>query len=76
MKERFKGRREDLRLVTGQGRYTADWTFSGTVYGYFLRADHAHADTPKRAAASTLYLQEFIVGKWWAHQGSNLGPAD
>ena len=39
----FKGRREDLRLVTGRGRYTADYEFSGQVAGYFLRADRAHA---------------------------------
>jgi carbon-monoxide dehydrogenase large subunit len=39
----FKGRREDLRLVTGRGRYTADYEFSGQVAGHFLRADRAHA---------------------------------
>jgi aerobic carbon-monoxide dehydrogenase large subunit len=40
----FKGRREDHRLLTGQGRYTADWNFSGQLYGYFLRSDRAHAE--------------------------------
>ena len=39
----FKGRREDARLVTGRGRYTADHHFSGQVAGHFLRADRAHA---------------------------------
>jgi aerobic carbon-monoxide dehydrogenase large subunit len=39
----FKGRREDDRLLTGQGRYTADWSFDGQVYGHFLRSDRAHA---------------------------------
>jgi aerobic carbon-monoxide dehydrogenase large subunit len=39
----FRGRREDLRLVTGRGRYTADYEFSDQVAGYFLRADRAHA---------------------------------
>lgn len=39
----FKGRREDLRLLTGRGRYTADCDFSGQAVGYFLRADRAHA---------------------------------
>ncbi len=39
----FRGRREDLRLVTGLGRYTADYEFSDQVVGYFLRADRAHA---------------------------------
>jgi len=39
----FKGRREDDRLLTGQGRYTADWNLPGQLYGYFLRSDRAHA---------------------------------
>ncbi|MFL6574002.1 MAG: hypothetical protein ACJ8G4_19760, partial [Burkholderiales bacterium] len=41
--ERFTGRREDDRLLTGQGRYTADWSLPGQLYGYFLRSDRAHA---------------------------------
>ena len=40
----FKGRREDLRLLTGQGKYTSDWNLPGQLYGYFLRSDRAHAD--------------------------------
>jgi carbon-monoxide dehydrogenase large subunit len=40
----FKGRREDLRLVTGQGKYTSDWNFPGQLYGHFLRSDRAHAE--------------------------------
>jgi carbon-monoxide dehydrogenase large subunit len=39
----FRGRREDQRLVTGRGRYTADHEFPGQVAGHFLRADRAHA---------------------------------
>jgi len=39
----FKGRREDDRLLKGQGRYTADWNLPGQLYGYFLRSDRAHA---------------------------------
>jgi aerobic carbon-monoxide dehydrogenase large subunit len=39
----FRGRREDLRLVTGRGRYTDDHQFDGEVAGHFLRADRAHA---------------------------------
>jgi aerobic carbon-monoxide dehydrogenase large subunit len=41
---KFTGRREDDRLLTGQGRYTADWNFPGQLYGYFLRSDRAHAN--------------------------------
>jgi carbon-monoxide dehydrogenase large subunit len=41
--ERFKGRREDDRLLTGQGRFSADWNLPGQLYGFFLRSDRAHA---------------------------------
>jgi len=37
-------RREDLRLVTGDGRYTADWNLPAQLYAAFLRADRAHAE--------------------------------
>jgi aerobic carbon-monoxide dehydrogenase large subunit len=40
----FKGRREDDRLLTGRGRYTADWNLPDQLYGYFLRSDRAHAE--------------------------------
>jgi carbon-monoxide dehydrogenase large subunit len=41
--ERFAGRREDARLLKGEGRYTADWNFPDQLYGAFLRSDRAHA---------------------------------
>ena len=44
MSEEFKGRREDFRLVTGQGKYTADWNLPGQLHGAFLRSDRAHAE--------------------------------
>jgi aerobic carbon-monoxide dehydrogenase large subunit len=37
-------RREDLRLITGRGRYSSDWNLPGQLHAAFLRADHAHAD--------------------------------
>src|SRR5262245_12305524 len=40
----FKGRREDDRLLTGRGQYTADWNLPGQLYGVFLRSDRAHAE--------------------------------
>src|SRR5262245_57901777 len=43
MSGEFKGRREDRRLVTGQGRYASDWNLPGQLYGHFLRSDRAHA---------------------------------
>ena len=40
---KYRGRREDQRLVTGQGRYTNDWNFDGQVHAWFRRSDRAHA---------------------------------
>jgi carbon-monoxide dehydrogenase large subunit len=37
-------RREDPRLLTGQGRYTDDVTWPGQVHAAFVRSPHAHAD--------------------------------
>jgi carbon-monoxide dehydrogenase large subunit len=43
MTSAFAGRREDDRFVTGQGRYTADWTLPGALHASFRRSDVAHA---------------------------------
>lgn len=37
-------RREDLRLITGQGRYSADFNLPGQLHAAFLRSDRAHAE--------------------------------
>jgi len=37
-------RREDLRLITGRGRYAADWNLPGQLHACFLRSDRAHAE--------------------------------
>ena len=39
-----QGRREDFRLVSGKGQYTADWNLDGQAHASFLRSDHAHAE--------------------------------
>ncbi len=36
-------RKEDLRLVTGRGCYSDDFTFPGQVYAAMVRSPHAHA---------------------------------
>src|SRR5215469_13695773 len=36
-------RREDLRLVTGRGRYSDDFDMPGQAYAVFVRSPHAHA---------------------------------
>src|ERR1700742_4104032 len=35
-------RREDLRFITGKGRYTDDIDVPGQAYAAFVRSDHAH----------------------------------
>jgi carbon-monoxide dehydrogenase large subunit len=40
---KFSGRREDKRLVTGHGCYTADQRLDGAAAAHFLRSDRAHA---------------------------------
>ena len=47
-------RREDLRLVAGQGRYTSDWNLPGELHAVFLRADRAHAEILRLDAARAL----------------------
>ena len=37
-------RREDLRLITGRGRYVADSNLPGQLHACCLRADRAHAE--------------------------------
>ena len=39
----FKGRKNDIRLVRGQGQYSSDWNMPGQLHACFLRADRAHA---------------------------------
>ena len=44
--ERVK-RREDPRLLTGQGQYMADLTVPGMLHAALLRTPHAHARIKK-----------------------------
>lgn len=37
-------RREDLRLITGRGRFSSDMNLPGQLHAAFLRSDHAHAE--------------------------------
>ena len=36
-------RTEDLRMVTGAGRYADDWDVPGAARAVFVRSPHAHA---------------------------------
>jgi carbon-monoxide dehydrogenase large subunit len=35
---------EDFRLITGTGKFAADWNAQGQLYAHFVRSDHAHAE--------------------------------
>jgi aerobic carbon-monoxide dehydrogenase large subunit len=50
----MKGRLEDRRLLTGQGRFTSDWNFPNQAYAAFLRSDRAHAEIISIDAAAAL----------------------
>ena len=45
-------RREDERLLTGQGRYSDDLSLPGQVYAVMLRSPHPHAAIERIDAAA------------------------
>jgi carbon-monoxide dehydrogenase large subunit len=49
-------RKEDIRLVTGAGRYASDWNLGGQLHAAFLRADRAHAEIVRLDASRALAL--------------------
>jgi aerobic carbon-monoxide dehydrogenase large subunit len=58
-------RREDLRLIRGAGRYTADENLPGQAYAVMLRSPHAHArirSIAKDAAARTPGVLAVLTG--------------
>ena len=48
------GRVEDLRLVTGAGKYASDWSLPGQLYAAFVRSDRAHAEIVSVSTAKAL----------------------
>jgi aerobic carbon-monoxide dehydrogenase large subunit len=65
-------RREDARLLTGQGRYTADWNLPGQLHAFFLRSDRAHADIVSidaKAAAARPGVHLVLTGADYADAG-------
>src|SRR5258708_11165592 len=50
----MKGRLEDRRLLTGQGRFISDWNFPKQAYAAFLRSDRAHAEIVSVDASAAL----------------------
>ncbi|HEY1783802.1 MAG TPA: xanthine dehydrogenase family protein molybdopterin-binding subunit [Roseiarcus sp.] len=47
-------RTEDIRFITGKGRYVDDFNRPGQAYAYFLRSPHAHATIDKIDASAAL----------------------
>lgn len=65
-------RREDARLLTGQGCYTADWSLPGQLYGFFLRSDRAHAEIvaiDTKAARARPGVRLVLTGSDYAASG-------
>lgn len=61
----FKGRREDLRLLTGHGRFTSDFSLLGQLHASFLRSDRAHAairEIDKSAALAVPGVRLVLTG--------------
>src|SRR5918996_3111102 len=50
----LKGRLEDDRMLTGRGRYVADWNLPGQAHAHFVRSDRAHAEIASIDAAEAL----------------------
>jgi len=73
----FKGRREDARLVAGQGRFTADWNLPGQLHAFFLRSDRAHAEIVSidtRPALAAPGVVAVLTGEDTARAGFKVAP--
>jgi aerobic carbon-monoxide dehydrogenase large subunit len=67
-------RREDIRFLTGKGRYTADINLRGQAHAWFVRSDMAHGrinriDTSAAAAMPGVHL--ILTGADFAAMGGN-----
>ena len=65
-------RKEDLRFITGKGRYTDDINLPGQTYGYFVRSPYAHAKIvglDKSAAESMPGVVAVLTGQQVAEDG-------
>ena len=40
---------EDIRLITGNGKYSSDWNAPDQLHAVFLRSDRAHARIVSRS---------------------------
>jgi len=68
---------EDVRLITGAGRYTSDWNAPGQLYGHFVRADRAHAEivsVDTKAAAAAPGVKGVFTGEDAVKAGYTKAP--
>ena len=65
-------RREDFRLITGAGRYSADWTLPQQLHAVFLRADRAHAEI-LRVDATVALAQAGVVAVFTGEDAREAG---
>ena len=61
-------RKEDPRLITGEGKYTGDVQLSGMTYMAVLRSPHAHAHIRRIDAARALQ-QPGVLAVLTGHRG-------
>jgi len=67
-------RREDIRFLTGKGRYTADINLRGQAYAWFVRSDVAHGrinSIDTTAAAAMPGVLAVMTGEDFAGMGGN-----
>jgi aerobic carbon-monoxide dehydrogenase large subunit len=65
-------RREDLRLITGQGRYADDLSLPGQACAVIVRSPHAHAiirSIDKKAALAVPGVIAVLTGQDWLADG-------
>ena len=70
-------RREDLRLLTGQGQYTDDLKLPGQAYAAMVRSPHAHAtirSIDTKAAEAVPGVIAVLTGKHWVADGMKAVP--
>jgi carbon-monoxide dehydrogenase large subunit len=70
-------RKEDYRLLTGQGQFVADLSLPGEVHAAFIRSPHANAEIAairvERAEAMPGVLK-ILTGKDWQSEGLGRSP--
>ena len=65
-------RREDLRFLTGRGRYVGDLLPQGTVYIAFVRSPYAHAKLQRIDGSQAVGMPgvlKVVTGRDWADAG-------